>query len=207
MESQHNGKLEPEKETEATSVEIEEIKLPNIEDILKETSLEKFKPKFEEEGVSTEDMIEMTEKDLKEAMKDFGIKRLGDRFRLLNKLRSLKVNMKSMKQKESDEEHEDNVEETEVEETQVEVPYGEKGLMMKKHFMMMKHLMMKKPFMMKKHKMKMYYCKIGLSKCHMKKHKAKKHVCLYVWKSRNQTKQCTSASIAKLQLARFVHAM
>ena len=102
MESQHNGKLEPEKETEATSVEIEEIKLPNIEDILKETSLEKFKPKFEEEGVSTEDMIKMTEKDLKEAMKDFGIKRLGDRFLLLNKLRSLKVNMKSRKQKESD---------------------------------------------------------------------------------------------------------
>ena len=45
-------------------------------------------------------------------MKDFGIKRLGDRFRLLNKLRSLKVNMKSRKQIESDEEHEDYVEET-----------------------------------------------------------------------------------------------
>ena len=70
----------------------------------------------------------MTEKGLKEAMREFGIKSLGDRFRTLNILRMLKVNWKSIKPKESEEhkegsdeeqEQEDYVEET-VEETKVE---------------------------------------------------------------------------------------
>ena len=86
--------------------------------------MEEFIPKFEEEGVCTKDMIEMTEQDLKEAMQDFGIRRLGDRFRLLNKLRTLRK-MKSRKEKEKESEEEavdaeENDEETHFKETIVE---------------------------------------------------------------------------------------
>ena len=120
MESQQGGKLEPEKKTQSNS----EIKIPNIDNILKEVNLEEFIPKFEEEGVGTKDMIEMTEQDLKEAMQDFGIRRLGDRFRLLNKLRTLRK-MKSRKEKEKESEEEavdaeENDEETHFKETIVE---------------------------------------------------------------------------------------
>ena len=38
--------LEPEKQIKANSVELEEIKLPTIKDIFKETNLEDFNPNF-----------------------------------------------------------------------------------------------------------------------------------------------------------------
>ena len=37
-----------------------------------------FKDKFEEEGIKTEHLIQMTENDLKEMMKELGMKKLGD---------------------------------------------------------------------------------------------------------------------------------
>lgn len=65
-------------------------KIPKVEDLLEESELTEFKDKFEEEGIKTEHLIQMTENDLKEAMKELGMKKLGDRWKLLRNLRPLK---------------------------------------------------------------------------------------------------------------------
>ena len=101
---------------------------------MKETNSEDFNSKFAKEGVYTEDLIEMTEKGLKEAMKEFGIKSLGDRFRIL------KVNLKSIKPKESEEHKEESDEEQEQEDNILKKQLRKQKL--KKH-KLKKHKLMK----------------------------------------------------------------
>ena len=57
---------------------------------MEESELTEFKDKFEEEGIKTEHLIQMTENYLKEMMKELGMKKLGDRWKLLRNLRPLK---------------------------------------------------------------------------------------------------------------------
>ena len=87
IEQQHVGGQD---EDNVEDTQNAEIRMPDIETLLKETNLIRFKEKFLEEAVETKDLIEMEESDTEKLMKIVGIVRFGERFRLLNQLRLLK---------------------------------------------------------------------------------------------------------------------
>ena len=71
-------------------VEDKRQEIPDIATMLKELQMESFVKAFQEEGVETLLLIRMQEEDLKEAFKECGVKRMGDRFKLTERLRVLK---------------------------------------------------------------------------------------------------------------------
>ena len=58
--------------------------------MLKELQMESFVKAFQDEGSKTFLLLRMQEDDLKEAFKECGVKRMGDRFKLTERLRVLK---------------------------------------------------------------------------------------------------------------------
>ena len=57
--------------------------------------MEYFVKSFQDEGVETLLLLRMQEYDLKEAFKECGVERMGDRFKLTERLRVLKTVMKT----------------------------------------------------------------------------------------------------------------